>query len=70
MGVQPLTGLVPIKFRVEVLLGVKGYLDLVSHQQPLVRDRLTQVPRQVSSKAQAVGGTQATAPHCWLGQAC
>lgn len=50
---SPLTRLVPIKFRVEVQLWVKGHLDLISHLQPLVGDRPTQVLGQCSSKAQA-----------------
>lgn len=51
-----LTRLIPIELRVEVLLHVKGYLDLVSHCQPLAGDGQTQVLGQGSSKAQAGGG--------------
>lgn len=37
---SPLTRLVPIKLRVKVQFRVKGHLDLISHHQPLVGDRM------------------------------
>lgn len=52
----PLTTHIAIKLRVEVLLRVKWHLDPISHLQPLVGDRQTQVLGQGSSKAQAGEG--------------
>lgn len=49
----PLTTLIAVKLRVEVLLRVKWHLDPISHLQPLVGDRQTQVLGQCGSKAQA-----------------
>jgi hypothetical protein len=53
----PLTTLIAIKLRVEVLLRVKWYLDPISHLQPLFSDRQTQVLGQSSSEVQAGEGT-------------
>lgn len=53
----PLTSLIAIKLRVEVLLRVKRHLDPIGHLQPLVGNRQTQVLGQCSSEAQAGEGT-------------
>lgn len=63
---SPLTRLVPIELWVEVPLWVKGHLDLISHHQPLVGDRLTQVAGQDGSKVQARGGVEGLVLVLWL----